>query len=781
MTPPLSTYQLITKHLKRVVFQNAVTLVNGIFLVVTLLLIGFKEVHEALFLSLVLVLNVVIGIIQDLRAKVALEQLQILTAPKIIRVSPHGTEETISLDEVAVGDRLQINLGDQIPADGELVESNGLEINEALLTGESDSKSKPIKEKVLAGSIVTSGSGILQVGLIPKNSFVAHMTEKIKQFTVKLSPIQKTLSTFIKYMSYLLLAIVVYVVIHGLTVHQLLTSIVKDIAALTSTLVPQGLILATTVFFAYGAIRMFKQNVLLQEINATEKLGRIKNLCVDKTGTLTENTPIMEATIPYPGKRLQQNMEQLIAGYLQANNDHSETGKALQGTNKLLFSGSVLGSFPFSSNRKYGMARIQISEQKATIVLGAPDILLPYLTENSEQQWLQQLIESHSTQAKRLLLLASTDQELMQPLPPQSVLHPEALFVLSNPLRPGTAEIIHFFQNRGVSIRVISGDNPHTVQAIAQQAGVKYTDLIATGPEMEKWDEEAYTERVPAYHLFARISPVQKEKIITILKNSGFTAMVGDGANDAMAIKKADLGIAMFDGAGVTRQIAEVVLMNNSFAALPTGVEMAETIITNIELVASVFFNSITIGLVLFFILAILSYTYPLAPRNTTIINYCILWLPLAFWSFFPAHKKSLTIERSFLRRILPFSLLNGVITGIAAVTVFLLGPTNLKYSESNILVILVIATLGYWFFLLAPLAYGIVVEKKQQTITKLLAGVIVVFLTFAILQPSLSTFFGLHRPGLVGLAIASTIIFIFGWLQYQITTRWFSAPLPNK
>ncbi len=771
----LATYKIILKHLKQVAMANSLTLVNAIFFVVTVLLIVFGETHEALFLAIVLVLNIVIGIVQDLRAKVALEQLQILMAPKILRLKDGG-EETIGLNDVRAGDKLKISLGDQIAADGELEQIHGLEVNEALLTGESGNIHKQQHAKVLAGSIVTAGSGIMVVHKIPRESYVSKMTEKIKQYTVNLSPIQQTLNKFIKYMSYVLLAVVIYIIFHGLQVHELLVLIVKDIAALTSTLVPQGLILATTLFFAYGAIKMFKRQVLLQEINATEKLGRIKNLCVDKTGTLTENKPVMDFMVQYQGDGQLDKLltEQLIAGYIKANEDRSETMNAILGSLPHPFAGAVAASVPFSSTRKYGAASLRLDGQIYHAVVGAPDMLAAKVYDPKQRQWLEHLTDYHSKNAKRLVLLALADVAPSENLPAGMVLRPAALFVLQNPLRQGTRDIIDFFQNRKVSIRVISGDNPQTVQAIAARAGIKGSDMIITGAEMEKWDEEAWSERVPAYHLFARISPEQKEKIIEHLKTVGYTAMVGDGANDALAIKKADLGIAMFDGAAATRQIAQIVLMNNSFAALPAGVDLAGTIITNIELVAGVFFNKVVAGLLLFVLLAVFGYTYPLSPRNTTIINYFVVWLPLFYWTLWPARQEGRHVDRSFVRRVAPFALIMGILTAISAVIIFMIGPAALKFSDSNILVVINQMILGYWFFVLTPIAYGIKTHKHQKHILWFLAGLGTAFLLWVMFNDDLSPFFDLHKPALLPLLLTLSITFFFGLTQMWITKKYF-------
>lgn len=768
----ISWFKLVQKYLRAVVYQNAVTLVNGIFAGVVLLLLVFGQGHEALFLGSVLILNVSIGIVQDLRAKVALERLQILMTPRVIRMNDAEEEEVIQSEDIVLGDMIALQLGDQVPADGVLMKSHGIELNESLITGESHSLVKKEGDQLLAGSIVTAGSGVFRVVLLPKESFVAKMTDTIKQFSINLSPIQRTLSIFIRYMTYLLIVIVIYVIVRGLTVHDLVVSIVKEVAALTGTLVPQGLVLSITVFFAYGAVQLFEKEVLLQEINATEKLGRIKNLCIDKTGTLTENHPFVESVVVYDGYA-RDIVDQLSDAYISGSRDASEMGKAIEAVLHVKFSGKTIESVPFSSTRKYGITSLVLDGKERTVFVGAPDVLIKHMKVSDESKWLQALVDQHSSQAKRLVVLAEAVTREGTPVLEGSELHPVALFVLSNPLRSGTAAIIDFFQKRGVRIRVISGDNPQTVQAIAAQAGISHNDMIITGPEMEDWDDEAYDERVPAFHLFARISPEQKEKIIQVLKRSGFTAMIGDGANDALAIKKADLGIAMFNGAQATRQIAQVVLMNNSFSALPNGVAMAETIITSIEMVAGVFFNSVVVGLTIFIGLAFLGYPFPISPRNITVINYFTIGLPLLYLAIFPAHKMRGSQNQQFLRTLLPFALVMGVTTALAGITAFSLSPEILKESDSNVLVVLIMIFLGFWFFILAPGAYNISVDERQKRILKWLVGAVFVLPFFFILMPGLSDFFGLAFPGLFPVAITLVIAGAFGWLQFKIAQYW--------
>lgn len=758
------------KHIRPVVFRHTVTLINGIFFTVVSLLIFFGEFHEALFLSVVLVLNISVGIVQDMRAKLSLEKLQVLMAPKILRLDENGKDEVIALEEITVGDKLRLALGDQIPSDGRLVESDGLEVNEALLTGESKNIQKPINANVLAGSIVTAGQAVMEVSDIPKNSFVVRMTERIKQYSYVLSPIQQTLTNFIRFMTYLLLVVIAYTVFQGITQKFLMVRVVKGIASLTSTLVPQGLILATTVFFAYGALRLFKRQVLLQEINATEKLGLIKNLCVDKTGTLTENQPQVESVV-YFGDHNLTKVKDLLAGYLLKNIKTSQTAVALQNFAAQRFEGEVLHTLAFSSERKFGGVTLKTGSEVFSLVLGAPDVLQSKLSGSEVGEWVESNVVKFALEAKRLVLLARTSDSLEDF---ESVrLLPVALFVMTNPLRSGTREIIDFFQSRKVSIRVISGDHPLTVKAIAEQAGIRGADMVITGEELARWDDEAFSERVPAYHVFARVLPEQKEKIIEELKKNGFTAMIGDGANDALSIKKADLGIAMFDGAPATRQIAQIVLMNNSFAALPAGVKIAQTIITNIELIASVFFYKVVTGFLIFAILAYLGFIYPLSPRNDTIVGYSTVWLAIVYWSLFPA-QNARYVSKSFLKKIFPFASVYGVLSALACVIVFLLGPEKMQNTGSNIYVVLAVMAFGIWFLYLSPIAYGVEVLEKQKRFLKIAVLAFLSLLALVFWMPVLSEFFDLMKPSFIPLLITFFTVFVFGFLQYQITFQWF-------
>jgi cation-transporting ATPase E len=749
-----------------------VSFINAIFFVVIIFLASFGEFHEALFLSIVLVINIVIGIVQDLRAQISLERLRLLTLPHARKVLEDGSVEHIDLVAIEPNMKLQIMLGDQIPTDAKVISTEGLEVNEALLTGESKNLIKPIGSDLLGGSIVTSGQAIILATASIENTFVAKMTNKIKQFEYALSPLQQSLTRVMTYLSYVLVAIIAYEIFHGITDRLLVVNVVKSIAALTSTLVPQGLILATTVFFAYGAIKMYKQQVLLQEINAIEKLCHIENLCVDKTGTLTENELTLDKTLLYENIA-QADIDLYLSAYLHKNIHTSQTSEALlKGIKFQDIPEAIEETITFSSTKKYGAVFMEDGKNSKTIVLGAPDVLMRFLPEN-QKAWITKNTTSFGKAAKRLVLLATANGKYKDLNGVQ--ISSLALFVLNNPLRPGTTEIISFFQDRGVKVRVISGDSPETVKAIAEQAGIKHIDLVITGDEIAALDEEAFAERVPAYHVFARIYPEQKEKIITLLKKSGFTAMVGDGANDALAIKRADLGIAMFDGASATRQIAQVVLINNSFAALPKGVEMAETILSSIELVASVFFNKIVTGLILFITIAFAGFLYPLSPRNDTIIGYSTIWCAILFWSLFPAQKINIGTEKSFFKSILPFAITMGALTAAAASIGFALEQKLAPHLGGHTLVTLVIMLLGFWFIYLSPLAYGIITNSKQTRFFYLLSLVLTGWISYVFSNKVLQGFFNLPWPGFIPIFAILAVIALFGYIQLVVTKKFFA------
>jgi cation-transporting ATPase E len=398
--------------------------------------------------------------------------------------------------------------------------------------------------------------------------------------------------------------------------------------------------------------------------------------------------------------------------------------------------------------------RVKANNKNVTVLAGSADIFLPHFKNSQEKKWLEALVETNSPQGKHVLCVACLEGESVNlPKDLSAVsLSLVAVFIFQNNLRPGIREAIDFFQNRGVRIRIISGDNPETASAIANQAGIRDIDKAITGSEMASWSEADFDKQAPRYAIFSRIMPEQKEKIIEALKKDGFTAMIGDGANDALAVKKANLGIAMFEGAPATRQLASVVLMNNSFSALPGGVELADTIITNLEILASIFLNVSFVGLFFFIFISIWGFEFPLTPLNVTVIDYCTVGLPgllIAYWSIRPSGKAGVTKDQPFLKRILPFTVLSAILEALSLVIIYWLSPNYLKLAQSNALVLIEFSIVGFIFCIYSFVYFQGKTTPTQKLQIFALTGLEAILLLVVFSTPLFANFFDLIRPNL--------------------------------
>jgi len=772
MQKVLEKYKLKSGELLYIISRHIFLFTNGIITAVIILLFVFGDFRSGLFLAIIFIINVLLGLIQDINAWVQLEKLQLLTAPHVVRLNADKTEETILTDVIKVGDLIKLKIGDQVPCDSILVESHSFEINEGLITGESNSISKNINDNLLAGSVVTAGFGIVKTKSIFNESRIARMTKGIKKYNIKLSPIEEAINVFIKYCGYACTIVIGYALIRAFIIHEPAIRIVKNVGALTSALIPIGLFFAITLFFAYGAANLFRKNVLLQEVNATEKLGRIKNLCMDKTGTLTENTLVVE-DIFVPPEITVEKAQDLTMAYIQGTGDSSQTLNAVRKFTGIKYAGKIIDSLSFSSWRRYGAV---CTENNEIIFGGAPDIFLSHITNPEEKKWLQSFLDQHAHEGKHVwCVMQGTGNKIPSDLKTikfQMV----AVYVFYNNLREGIKHTIDFFQNRGVNIRIISGDNPETVHTVAKLAGINNAEKIITSQEMENWTEADYEKKVADYTIFARIVPEQKEKIISAFKKDGFTAMVGDGANDALAIKKADLGIAMFDGAPATRQVAAIVLTNNSFAALPGGVTLADSIIRNVEIFSSIFFNMTFVGFLLFIILSIFNHDFQLTPLNITLINYFAVGFPgilVSYWTIMPSGKIDSPSEGKFMKKILPFAFYSSLLQAAFITVVFLLSPEYLKSAESNILVILAYVVSSFTFFVFTPYVYRDLVTRIQKIQISVLALIEIILFYFVLKIQFVTNFFDTtniipHLPNFSVIIILTAFIILF-YSQYRL------------
>lgn len=787
------------KSVGPIVIRNVFLLVNVVIFIVVILLFIFGNKQAALFLGFVFVLNTAIAIVQDIHARVLLEKLQMLTALMVLRINSDKTETSILAEEIKKGDLIKLKLGDQTPCEGMLISVENLEISEALITGESDSFSKKEKDKIIAGAIVTSGSGVMKAEGLFKDSRLSIIAGEVQKYAANPSSIQTAINTVIKYSSYILIAVLVFVVGRGIFLHLPKLMIVTNSGALASTIVPQGLLVVITLLFAIGAAYYSRRNVLFQEINATEKLGRIKNLCIDKTGTLTDNILAVEEMHTFEGLN-KSNAHSFIHTYIRNSHDLSQTFLAVKKyleekkldenlekniNNNLEKKIEIIKILPFSSWRRYGAMEMREGNNEQTIFVGASDIFVHKISNVKEKKWLEEITLENAKMGKRVLCVArasgagflkdlkgayfSTDK-------PFSVL---AVFVFRHNLRQGIKEAIGFFNNRQVKIRVISGDNPNTVQAVAESVGINSADNVITGEIVESWNNIEFKDNVHKYSVFAQILPEQKVRLVEEFKKDGFTAMVGDGVNDALAMKKADLGIAMWDGVPVTRQLADVILMTNSFSDLPGAVELADHFIRSIEINSGVYINMSLAGLLFFIIISIFGYSYPITPLNITFINYFTVGFSgilISYWALRPSGKILPADSKPFLKRVMPFVSVCAVVEAIGMVFVFFLSPHYLKIASSNTLVLFAYILFGFLFLLFGTSVYCGTLTRKEK-LQLFLLGIFQIIVIYLALQISfVIKFFNitLPYPALPFIGKAFLIVLLCGFIEYLIAKKFF-------
>ncbi|HQU07713.1 MAG TPA: HAD-IC family P-type ATPase [Candidatus Paceibacterota bacterium] len=765
----LATWRRIALEISYLVARNVFLLINLIIFSVVGLLVVFGDTREGLSLAAIISINMVLGIAQDIQAWFVLERLQILTALRVKRVRSDGSHEVVSPDALMKGDRIALSLGDQVPSDSVLVESRTLEVSEAILTGESDSLARAIGDTLLAGSIVTAGSGIARTETVFRESGIAKMTARIKRHTINESPVQKSINRVVIYTGYLLLAMIAFIAVHGTLVGTTRVEIVRTIGAISAILVPQGLVVAATLLFAFGGIHFYRRHVLLREVNATEKLARIKNLCLDKTGTLTENTLAVEELVVPTGVSKEQ-AERLVHAYVYGSGDTSELMDALAKTLPSLPVPTVTDSLPFSSWRQYGGVRTHTNDGPVAVLAGTPEVFVPHIPDAAARTWLTDRIGAEASRGKRVFCLVRVRDGTLPHTLENTALSPLAMYILTNDLREGTRATIDFFQERGVRVRVLSGDNTETIRAVATAAGIRHPEKLITGADMSEWTQADFDSRAKEYTIFARVVPEQKEKIIDALKKDGFTAMVGDGANDALAIKKADVGVAMFDGTPATRQIAAVVLMRNSFAELPGGVRLADSIIENLDLFGAIFFNQTLLGFFLFIFLTALGYPFPFSPLNIAFASYFAIGIPgmvISYWAIRPSGEVGKAGGESYVRKIAPFAAVSALISALATGAIVLVATPAYGSAVATTLAVFAFIVFGFSFFISAPLVFS---SAARPTRFWELLGIGVIEVALAIivfLIPLTRTFFDLTAVAVDKIALLLPVFAGYVIVQY--------------
>lgn len=604
-----------TKSTADIIKSNIFTYFNMIFLILGILLTVVGAWRDMLFL-LIIVANTAIGIVQELHSKKVLDDLSILNAPKAIAVR-NGIEVELPSDRLVLDDIIILSAGSQIPADAVVVDGE-IQVNESLITGEADEITKKESDKLMSGSYVVSGEACARLEQVGENSYISRLTiQATKTKEGEQSEMIRSLNNLIMVMGIMILPIGIALFVQSYIYNEesLYTSITSMVAAVIG-MIPEGLYLLASVAMAVSAVRLAKQEVLIHDMKCIETLARVNVLCVDKTGTITEPgmTVYHYESLDPEGE---EKTKTLVADFAQNMPVDNETMRAMQEYFKESSGQKAREIFSFSSETKFSGA---VFGEKS-YVLGAPEWILRDDYETYESQ-----IENYSKQGYRVLVFAEYDGKLGKaPLTQKAV--PIALIMLANPIRKGAKETFSYFAKRGVEVKVISGDNPVTVSAIAKEAGIAHAERYVDASTLKTKDD--YQKAVQRYTVFGRVTPSQKRILVQALKNERKTvAMTGDGVNDVLALKDADCSIAMASGSDAASQVAQLVLLDSDFSRMPSVVMEGRRVVNNIERTASLYIVKNIFSMLLAVFSVILLLEYPLEPSQVSLISMFTIGIP---------------------------------------------------------------------------------------------------------------------------------------------------------
>jgi cation-transporting ATPase E len=651
-----------SRSLGEIVRANVFTRFNAIIGVLWVIMLIVAPIQDSLF-GFVILANTGIGILQEWRAKKTLDSLALIgeVRPAVRR---DGKSAEISTSQIVLDDVIEIGPGDKAVVDGVCVEADGLEIDESLLTGEADPVVKRPGDQVLSGSFVVAGGGAFRATKVGREAYAAQLAEEASRFTLVQSELRSGISTILKYITWMMVPTAI-----GLIISQLLTkddafkeSVARTVGGIVP-MVPEGLVLLTSVAFAIGVIRLGRKQCLVQELPAIEGLARVDTVCLDKTGTLTEggmdvtglrtlggaDEEYVRAVLGALGEsdpRPNASLQAIIDAYPVA--DVAEDWRCTE-------------SLPFSSARKYAGATFDEDDgASSTWLLGAPDVLLaeddPALAETGRL----------NEQGMRVLLLARATRDLDDAEPAEGAV-PTALVVLEQRLRPDAADTLRYFADQDVRAKVISGDNAVSVGAVAAKLGLSGTTVDARRLPAER---DSMAAELDAGTVFGRVTPQQKRDMVGALQSRGHTvAMTGDGVNDVLALKDADIGVAMGSGSEATRAVAQIVLLNNSFATLPSVVAEGRRVIGNITRVATLFLVKTVYSVLLAVLVVCSRVEYPFLPRHLTLLSTLTIGVPAFFLALAPNKERA---RPHFVRRVMRYAVPGGVVAGAATFVTYL-------------------------------------------------------------------------------------------------------------
>ncbi|MFD4273168.1 HAD-IC family P-type ATPase [Streptomyces cyaneofuscatus] len=759
-----------SRSVTEIVRANVFTRFNLIIGVLWVIMLFVAPIQDSLF-GFVIVANTGIGIIQEWRAKKTLDSLAVIGEAKPT-VRRDGKAAEISTHEIVLGDVVELGPGDKVVVDGTVAEADSLEVDESLLTGEADPVLKRPGDPVMSGSFVVAGGGAFTATKVGREAYAAQLAEEASRFTLVHSELRSGISTILKYVTWMMVPTAIGLIISQLVVkdNNFKDSVARTVGGIVP-MIPEGLVLLTSVAFAIGVVRLGRKQCLVQELPAIEGLARVDVVCLDKTGTLTEGGMDVTEVRPLNGSdeayvhqvlrslgssdpRPNASLQAIIDAYPAGD----KGGKGAEGDQGAEAGWAVTDALPFSSARKYsGAAFTETDGTSSAWLLGAPDVLLPEGDPTLDE------IEHLNQQGLRVLLLARVPSgELDAPDAAEGDV-PTALVVLEQRLRPDASETLKYFAQQNVATKVISGDNAVSVGAVAGKLGLAGAENTLDARKMPT-DPDGMATAMEQNAVFGRVTPQQKRDMVAALQSRGHTvAMTGDGVNDVLALKDADIGVSMGSGSEATRAVAQIVLLNNSFATLPSVVAEGRRVIGNITRVATLFLTKTVYSVLLAILVVCTQVEYPFLPRHLTLLSTLTIGVPAFFLALAPNKERA---QPHFVRRVMRYAIPSGVIAATATFTTYLVarhhyaGPGALEAETSA-------ATLT--LFLTSMWVLAIIARPYTWWRIALVAAMGLGFL-IVLVVPWLQDFFALKLVGTtmpwtaVGIAVAAAALLEFSW-----------------
>ncbi|WAZ22477.1 cation-translocating P-type ATPase [Streptomyces cinnabarinus] len=746
-----------SRSMVEIVRANVFTRFNAIIGVLWLIMLFVAPIQDSLF-GFVILANTGIGIVQEWRAKKTLDSLAVIgeARPTVRR---DGVAAEVTTAEIVLDDLIEIGPGDKAVVDGVCVEADGLEIDESLLTGEADPVVKRPGDQVLSGSFVVAGGGAFQATKVGREAYAAQLAEEASRFTLVHSELRSGISTILKYVTWMMIPAALGLVVTQLVVKDkdLDDSIARTVGGIVP-MVPEGLVLLTSVAFAIGVIRLGRKQCLVQELPAIEGLARVDTVCLDKTGTLTEGG--MDVTELRPlGGHDEEYIRKVLGALGESDPRPNASLQAIIDAYPDTQDWRCTESLPFSSARKYSGATFSEGNgESSTWLLGAPDVLLA--PDDGALAETGRLNE----QGLRVLLLARTARDLDDSEPAVDA-KPAALVVLEQRLRPDAGDTLRYFAEQNVRAKVISGDNAVSVGAVAAKLGLEGSTVDA---RLLPRDQDGMAEALDSGTVFGRVTPQQKRDMVGALQSHGHTvAMTGDGVNDVLALKDADIGVSMGSGSEATRAVAQIVLLNNSFATLPSVVAEGRRVIGNITRVATLFLVKTVYSVLLAVLVVCWQVEYPFLPRHLTLLSTLTIGVPAFFLALAPNKERA---KPHFVRRVMRYSIPGGVVAAAATFLTYLIARHH-YVGEGALDAETSAATLT--LFLISMWVLAIIARPYTWWRVALVASMGLGFV-LVLMVPWLQEFFALKLVGVtmpwiaVGISVvaAAALEFVWKWVD---------------